>query len=69
MENKKLISMKYDLMDSVGIIPTNIKCKTWTEFLLNECAKPYRKVMGGTEIEGVNFCLLGEVPRLKGNSC
>lgn len=64
--NANLNSMKYDLMDSVGIIPKNIKCKTWTEFLLNECAKPYRKVMGGPEIEGVNFCSLGEIPRLKG---
>ncbi|KOP68400.1 DNA/RNA helicase [Bacillus sp. FJAT-18019] len=64
--NANLTSMKYDLMDSVGIIPKNIKCKTWTEFLLNECAKPYRKVMGGPEIEGVNFCTLGEIPRLKG---
>ncbi len=64
--NANLNSMKYDLMDSVGIIPKNIKCKTWTEFLLNECAKPYRKVMGGPEIEGVNFCSLGEIPLLKG---
>ncbi|MEJ6529326.1 UvrD-helicase domain-containing protein [Exiguobacterium sp. USCH10] len=64
--NANLNSMKYDLMDSVGIIPKNIKCKTWTEFLLNECAKPYRKVMGGPEIEGVNFCSLGEIPRIKG---
>ncbi|KSU59061.1 DNA/RNA helicase [[Bacillus] enclensis] len=64
--NANLNSMKYDLMDSVGIIPKNIKCKTWTEFLLNECAKPYRKVMGGPEIQGVNFCSLGEIPRLKG---
>lgn len=64
--NANLNSMKSDLMDSVGIIPTNIKCKTWTDFLLNECAKPYRKVMGGPEIEGVNFCSLGEIPRLKG---
>lgn len=66
--NANLNSMKNDLMDSVGIIPTNIKCKTWTEFLLNECAKPYRKVMGGPEIEGLNFCSLGEIPRLKGIS-
>lgn len=64
--NANLTSMKFDLMDSVGIIPKNIKCKTWTEFLLNECAKPYRKVMGGPEIAGVNFCTLGEIPRLKG---
>jgi DNA helicase II / ATP-dependent DNA helicase PcrA len=64
--NANLNSMKYDLMDSVGIIPKNIKCKTWTEFLLNECAKPYRKVMGGPEIQGVNFCSLGEIPRIKG---
>ena len=66
--NANLNSMKCELMDSVGIIPKNIKCKTWTEFLLNECAKPYRKVMGGPEIEGVNFCLLGDIPRLKGIS-
>jgi DNA helicase II / ATP-dependent DNA helicase PcrA len=64
--NANLNSMKHDLLDSVGIIPSNIKCKTWTEFLLNECAKPYRKVMGGPEIAGVNFCSLGEIPRLKG---
>lgn len=64
--NANLNSMKHDLMDSVGIIPTNIKCKTWTDFLLNECARPYRKVMEGPEIEGVNFCTLGEIPRLKG---
>lgn len=64
--NANLNSMKSDLMDSVGIIPTNIKCKTWTEFLLNECARPYRKLMGGPEIAGVNFCSLGEIPRLKG---
>ncbi|WP_059172298.1 UvrD-helicase domain-containing protein [Bacillus sp. FJAT-27445] len=64
--NANLNSMKSDLMESVGIIPTNIKCKTWTEFLLNECARPYRKVLGGPEIRGVNFCSLGEIPRLKG---
>ncbi|QAS57271.1 DNA/RNA helicase [Lysinibacillus fusiformis] len=64
--NANLNSMKRDLMDSVGIIPTNIKCKTWTDFLLNECAKPYRKLVGGPEIEGLNFCSLGEIPRLKG---
>lgn len=64
--NANLNSMKSDLMESVGIIPKNIKCKTWTDFLLNECARPYRKVMGGPEIKGVNFCLLGEIPRLKG---
>lgn len=64
--NANLNSMKSDLMDSVGIIPTYIKCKTWTDFLLNECARPYRKVMEGPEIEGVNFCTLGEIPRLKG---
>jgi DNA helicase II / ATP-dependent DNA helicase PcrA len=27
-----LYSMKYDFMDSVGVIATTIKCKTWTEF-------------------------------------
>lgn len=58
--------MKSDLMYSVGIIPTNIKCKTWKDFLLNECARSHRKVMDGPEIEGVNFCTLGEIPRLKG---
>ncbi|AND42613.1 UvrD-helicase domain-containing protein [Cytobacillus oceanisediminis] len=64
--NANLNSMKSDLMESVGIIPKNIKCKTWTDFLLNECAKPYRKVLGGPEIGVFNFCSLGEIPRLKG---
>ncbi|WP_238594559.1 UvrD-helicase domain-containing protein [Caenibacillus caldisaponilyticus] len=64
--NANLNSMKNDLIKTVGVIPKNIKCKTWTDFLINECARPYRKVMGGPEIEGINFCKMGEIPRLRG---
>lgn len=64
--NANLDSMKKDLIESVGIIPNNIKCKTWTEFLLNDIVRPYRTVIDGPEIKGINFCKLGEIPRLRG---
>src|SRR5699024_6897320 len=64
--NENLKSMKEELVSFVGVIPKNIKCKTWTEFLLNEIVRPYRKIMGGPDIKGINFSNLGEIPRLRG---
>ena len=61
-----LKSMKQDIVKREGLISSKIICRTWQEFLYNDLAKPYRKMIGIPEIKGLDFRQLGEIPRVKG---
>ncbi|MFB5661576.1 UvrD-helicase domain-containing protein [Alteribacillus sp. HJP-4] len=61
-----LRSMKEDIVKKEGIVPQKIECRTWIEFLLNELAKPYRKMLGMPPIEGLDNTRESEIPKIKG---
>ncbi|WP_088036417.1 UvrD-helicase domain-containing protein [Evansella clarkii] len=61
-----LRSMKEDIVNINGVLPKEVECRTWIEFLLNELAKPYRKMVGMPPIEGLDNTLESEIPRRKG---
>ncbi|MBM7632683.1 UvrD-helicase domain-containing protein [Geomicrobium sediminis] len=61
-----LRSMKDDILKDKGFIPKEIECRTWIEFLLNELAKPYRKLVEIPAIEGLDNTMESKIPKKKG---
>ncbi|PLR83894.1 DNA/RNA helicase [Bacillus canaveralius] len=58
--------MKEDIALREGVVPSKIVCRTWTEFLYNDLAKPYRKMVGAPKLEGLDFRQVGQIPRRSG---
>ena len=47
--NKNLNEIKKKFYEINGFIPSNINITTWYSFLLDECCRPYQKLMGVSE--------------------
>lgn len=47
--NKNLDEIKKKFYELNGFIPSNVKITTWYTFLLDECCRPYQKLMGINE--------------------
>lgn len=43
------------IINKIGYIPNNIIVQTWFSFLLEHGIRPYRKVLGIKEVNGINF--------------
>ncbi|GEL07065.1 DNA/RNA helicase superfamily I [Salisediminibacterium halotolerans] len=61
-----LKSMKNDIASKPGGLSESIECRTWIEFLFNEMAKPYRKMVKMPLIEGLDDTLESKIPKRKG---
>jgi DNA helicase II / ATP-dependent DNA helicase PcrA len=65
-ENQRRLEAR--LRERVGIVPENVRVMGWFSFLINECIKPYQRVLTEAPfaVRGLNF--KGDAPRYAKNT-